>query len=406
MRVAYYTRTCYLDHSLSLVRAMSHRAEVHLLLELSPEGLVGGMFREEVLLESERRGVHSGEAALSRGYLAEVSAFLANLASFTLVVHHHRRAFALGSLRTGAAAAAHVRALRPDVLHVEQESSRALPLFLLTPNVPKLLAIHDVDPHLGEQAGRRDVVRRLAMSRASHTLLYSRYSQELFARTTLKTRSSVVPLGMKEVFRAWPGPELPERAPTLLFFGRIAPYKGLDVLYRALPHIARQVGGLRVVIAGRPSVNYPVPSPPALPASVEFVTHFGTVDNTTLHRLFQEASIVVLPYVEASQSGVVQTAYAFGKPVIASAIGGLAEVVYDGVTGRLVAPGADQPLVEAAVDLLLDADKRAAMRRAIYVLEEREFGWGPISQQLCEVYRLTAAAARPLVSGRAPSRLV
>jgi glycosyltransferase involved in cell wall biosynthesis len=203
----------------------------------------------------------------------------------------------------------------------------------------------------------------------------------------------VVPLGVKEVFRAWPGVDTRERPGTVLFFGRITPYKGLEILYRALPQIANHVPHLRVLVAGRPSANYPIPPSPVVPPSVELVTHFETVDATTLRSLFQEATVVVLPYVEASQSGVVQTAYAFAKPVVASAVGGLAEVVHDGVTGRLVPPGAPDLLAEAVTELLLDNDKRSAMSRAIRDREDTEFGWELIAQQLRPVYEATVAAA-------------
>jgi alpha-maltose-1-phosphate synthase len=395
MKIVHYTRTCYLDHSLSLVRAMSSRADVHLLVEISPEGLVGGSFGEETLAPHPV-GVHDAEPALRRGYLVGATEFVSNLASFSLVVHGDRRALSQASLRTGLAAAARVRVLRPDILHIEEESARALPLFLLTPGTPKVLAIHDVKPHPGEGAGRQAIVRRLATSHSARLLCYSRYSQSLLAREFPRRPSSQVPLGVKEVLRAWPGPAISERRGTLLFFGRIAPYKGLDVMYRALPRIAKQIPHLRVVVAGQPSPNYQLPARPSLPPTVEFETLLHTVDRATLHRLFQEASIVVLPYVEASQSGVIQTAYAFDKPVVASALAGLAEVICDGVTGHLVPPGAPQPLAEAAIDLLLDDNRRIAMQASIRAHVQQTSSWHSIAQDLSDVYSTTATAARSM----------
>src|SRR6185369_16016966 len=101
--------------------------------------------------------------------------------------------------------------------------------------------------------------------------------------------------------------------PSVLFFGRLSAYKGLDVLYAALPAIAERVPDVRVVIAGRPGPGFVAPPLPMLPDTAEVVTHFGPIDALLLRCLFEEASVVVLPYVEASQSGVAQTAYAFGK---------------------------------------------------------------------------------------------
>jgi glycosyltransferase involved in cell wall biosynthesis len=204
----------------------------------------------------------------------------------------------------------------------------------------------------------------------------------------------VVPLGIKEIFREWPGPAFPECDRSVLMFGRLAAYKGLETLYRALPEIASRVPGLHVVVAGAPAGGYQPPAPPPLPGDARVVTQFEKVDTATLRRLFQSASLVVVPYVDASQSGVVQTAFAFGKPVVASEVGGLSEVVRDGETGRLVPPGDPEALATAVAQLLLDPDARRRMREGIRRLEQTELGWSCIGGQLETVYRQTASRAR------------
>jgi glycosyltransferase involved in cell wall biosynthesis len=393
MRIVYYTYPWFLDHSLSLARAMSELAEVHLLLELAPESRNGGWFDEAALCLSP--GLQPAESALGQGYLAAAAVFLEGLASFNLVVHGNSRALAsrhalAAALKTGA----YIRAERPDVLHFEHVWPRSLPLFFTTSGVPKLLSVHDALVHLGEVVRRDYLVRRAAFSRARRLLLYSRYSQLQLSQRGCEKPTSMVPLGVKEIFREWPGPDTDEREHTLLFFGRLARYKGLEVLYAALPAIAARVPRLRVVVAGAPVDGYRPPLPPPLPDDVEVVTYLEKVDPAMLRRLFQQASIVVVPYVEASQSGVVQTAFSFRKPVIASAVGGIPEAVCDGVTGRLVAPGDAAALADAVTSVLLDGGLRARMRAAICEAECAEFGWAPIARQLLKVYTSTAVGAR------------
>jgi glycosyltransferase involved in cell wall biosynthesis len=393
MRIVYYTYPWFLDHSLSLARAMSRSAEVHLLLELAPESRNGGWFDEAALCLSP--GLQPAESALQQGYLAAAADFLEGLASFNLVVHGNNRALAsrqalAAALKTGA----YIRAIRPDVLHFEHVWPRSLPLFFTTPGVPKLLSVHDALVHLGETVRRDSLIRRAAFSRARRLLLYSRYSQLLLRRLGYQKPTSMVPLGVKEIFREWPGPDTEEREHTLLFFGRLARYKGLEVLYAALPTIAARVPRLRVVVAGAPVDGYHPPLPPPLPDDVEVVTYLEKVDTSMLRRLFQQASIVVVPYVEASQSGVVQTAFSFRKPVVASAVGGIPEAVCDGVTGRLVPPGDAAALADAVSCVLLDGGLRARMRDAICEADCAEFGWAPIARQLLKVYASTAVGSR------------
>jgi glycosyltransferase involved in cell wall biosynthesis len=389
MRIVYYTYPWFLDHSLSLVRAMSKLAEVHLMLELAPESRLEGWFDEGTLSLSP--GLHPATPALRQGYLQAAGGFLTGLASFDLVVHGDSRALAsrqalTSALRTGA----HIRAMRPDLIHFEHVWTRSVLLFLTTPGIPRLLSVHDALIHLGERVRRDYHVRRVAIARANRLLFYSQYAQRVLTRLGYCGRSSVVPLGIKEIFRDWPTPDTTEREHTLLFFGRLALYKGLEVLYAAMPAIAARVPRLRVVVAGAPVEGYRPPAPPPLPAHVELETHFARVDTPTLRRLFQQASVVVAPYVDASQSGVVQTAFAFQKPVVASAVGGLPEVVRDGVTGRLVPPGDAAALADATTSLLLDRDLRRQMSAAICQAETVEFGWTPIARELMRIYATVA----------------
>jgi glycosyltransferase involved in cell wall biosynthesis len=73
------------------------------------------------------------------------------------------------------------------------------------------------------------------------------------------------------------------------------------------------------------------------------------IPNEDVHLYFEAADVVVLPYVEASQSGIVPIAYAFNTPVISTRVGGLPEAVLDGTTGFLVNPGSSAEIAQAIV---------------------------------------------------------
>ena len=84
------------------------------------------------------------------------------------------------------------------------------------------------------------------------------------------------------------------------------------------------------------------------------VVHNEYIPDERRSQLFRQASVVVLPYVEASQSGVIPLAYSFMKPVVATTVGGLPEMVEDGRTGYLVPPRDERALADAIVRLLRD----------------------------------------------------
>src|SRR5262249_40553785 len=143
---------------------------------------------------------------------------------------------------------------------------------------------------------------------------------------------------------------------SVLFFGRLWPYKGLEYLIRAEPRITAEVPGVKIVIAGSGEAYGRYQAMMSHPG--RFVIHDEYVSDEKRAQLFRESSVVVLPYIEASQSGVIPLAYRFGKPVVATTVGGLPAMVDHGETGYLVPPADAESLARAVVDLLRDKSLR------------------------------------------------
>lgn len=136
---------------------------------------------------------------------------------------------------------------------------------------------------------------------------------------------------------------LPQRGRLeLLFFGFIRPYKGLDILLQALYELRDPEIYLTVV--GEAWTTQGSDFDSARQSGVNIETHLRYVDELEAASFFERADVVVLPYLSATGSGVVTLAYHYGKPVIASKVGGLREAVIDGATGWLVAPGSVEDL--------------------------------------------------------------
>ena len=103
--------------------------------------------------------------------------------------------------------------------------------------------------------------------------------------------------------------------------------------------------------------------------------------------LFEKASIVVLPYIDASQSGVVPLAYSFQKPVVVTDVGSLPEVVDNGKTGYVVPPKDSKKLAEAIIDLLKDEAKRHEMGKNAFQKAHEELSWNSIAPQTVAIYK-------------------
>jgi len=143
---------------------------------------------------------------------------------------------------------------------------------------------------------------------------------------------------------------VPEGVPVLLFFGFVRPYKGLEYLIQALPRIRERLP-VHLIVAGefwssREFYERFAQEFGVLP-QISFVDRY--LPDEELQPYFELADVVVLPYISATQSAVVPLAFGFNKPVITTRVGGLAEVVRDGVNGLIVSPQDEVALADAVI---------------------------------------------------------
>ncbi len=221
--------------------------------------------------------------------------------------------------------------------------------------------------------------------RAPHRFVVHARAEEARVRDFVSGREVAVhPHPVYDLFDEGPRPDrgsaretlgiAPDRR-VLLFFGLIRAYKGLDVLLRAMPGIVRRCGAM-LLVAGEcyddPDLYHDLVRENGLGPDVRLEMRY--VANEEVPTLMAASDAVVLPYRHATQSGVAQVAYACGRPVITTAVGGIPEVVWDGETGLLVPPDDPAALADAVVRFYDDGlgprleagvDKRTA-----------ELGWG------------------------------
>ena len=186
--------------------------------------------------------------------------------------------------------------------------------------------------------------------------------------------------------------DLPGDTPLLLFFGFVRPYKGLDYLIQAMPLVLEKQPAHLLVVGefwGSSEFYERYIREYGVERAVTLVNQY--VPNEDLGQYFALADVVVLPYVSATQSAVVQLALGFGKPVITTRVGGLHEVVRDGVNGLIVPPQDEVALADAIVRFYRD---QVASQLRANIAESRgsdAFSW----HSLVEIIE---AAARQLQS--------
>ena len=173
---------------------------------------------------------------------------------------------------------------------------------------------------------------------------------------------------------------LDAEAPVFLFFGFVRRYKGLHVLLEAMPQVLERQPDARLVVAGEFYADEAALRAQAAPLgdAVRFDARYIPDDRIALY--FSAADAVVQPYVSATQSGVAQIAFHFGRPVITTDVGGLAEVVPDGEAGLVVPPEDPGALADALVRFVADDladDLAAGVRR-----EREAYSWDRIVEAI------------------------
>jgi|CXWL01.1.fsa_nt_gi glycosyltransferase involved in cell wall biosynthesis len=181
---------------------------------------------------------------------------------------------------------------------------------------------------------------------------------------------------------------------VVLFFGLLAPSKGLDDLIEAFS-IASKSCDARLLIAGYPTKHINMEdlinriSELKLTDRVTLDTRYIPVEEVGI--LMGLATVAVYPYRSSTQSGALQVAYTFGRPVIATAVGGLPEAVEDGKNGFLVPAQSPHDLAGRIVTLINEPELAEKMGDYARYLSETRFGWDSIARQILMVYQQLVA---------------
>jgi glycosyltransferase involved in cell wall biosynthesis len=266
-----------------------------------------------------------------------------------------------------------------DVVHFQWLSVQALDAHLLPPVHPRILTAHDVlprEPKPSQLAGQRKLYERMDAIVVHSEHGAARLRDELRLDPA---KVQVIPHGVLDnLADVAPEPLFAKTKPVVLFFGLIRPYKGLDVLLEAWRE-ARPDAELWVV--GMPRMDASFIHGPGVRTALRFVS------GAELAGAFAAADLVVLPYREIDQSGVLFTALAFGKPLLVSDVGGFGEI--EGA--ELVPPGDPHALAAALATLLDDPAKLERMAAASRALAAGPYSWDGIARRTLALYEAVQA---------------
>jgi glycosyltransferase involved in cell wall biosynthesis len=228
---------------------------------------------------------------------------------------------------------------------------------------PLVTTVHDVRYHVGDR--RSSVVPQcvtdLATKFSSSLIVHGAGLKAYVCREFNVDPDLVfnIPHMNYSFYRHWEALEIQEQCNNILFFGSIWEYKGLKYLMEAEPFLSAALGQFKITIAGKGEDFTKYKKYIIDPKNYEIINNF--IPDEGVAELFRKASVVVLPYIDASQSGVVPLAFAFGKPVVVTKVGSIPEVVDHGENGFIVESRDSRSIAQAIITILKDPKLKQKM---------------------------------------------
>jgi glycosyltransferase involved in cell wall biosynthesis len=182
---------------------------------------------------------------------------------------------------------------------------------------------------------------------------------------------------------------VPEDKTILLFFGQIKKVKGVGVLLEAFAEVLKKRDDVFLILAGnvwKDNFSYYQQIIDKYNIANELKIDIRFIPDEEVGYYYSACDIAVLPYLDVYQSGVIQLAYAYGKPTIATSIGSFKEIVTDGKTGFLCKPNDSASLANVIENALGHKDKFEVMGLNGREFIKQKYSWTDIARQITQIY--------------------
>jgi glycosyltransferase involved in cell wall biosynthesis len=265
----------------------------------------------------------------------------------------------------------HLERWRPQIVHVHENHDPRL--LALTRGYRTVLTVHDPVGHPGapDLSRARNWAFRSWFRRADRFVVHGRALVEELEPLIGGRPIAVIPHGVTVSSE----PLSPPDSPTVLLFGRLEQYKGVEVLAEAMPQVWKERPDVRLVVAGTGPAAALVPAD----ARVSLLDRY--IPEPDVDTLLAHASLVVLPYTQASQSGVGMLATGAGVPVVVSDLGALPELACD---PSFVVEAGNPAALAAAI--LRHVDDAPNMRDAVLQHARSNYSWDHAARLTTELY--------------------
>ena len=250
-----------------------------------------------------------------------------------------------------------------------------------------VITMHDPLPHSSEDTWLNRLHRDVCFRLLNDFILLNETQKEEFIKT-YHMGAKRVALSHLSAYTNLQNikPQKPNVSNYVLFFGGISSHKGIEYLCEAMDKVCKKHPDVKLVVAGKGKIYFDL-NQYAIYSNGHLVLLNRYLDDTELVGLIRSSLFVVCPYVDATQSGVIMSAFALNKPVIATNVGALPSMVKNGQYGTIVPPRDVTSLATAINTLIEDSQEIEAMTENIkHDYSKGKYSWNAIAQSITDIY--------------------
>lgn len=382
MKILYYSAPSFADCDFPLVNALQKAGhDVTYLISLAPYSLKSTLFN--IKAQVQENGIIPAtcypELKVYENYMDMSKVYIVNRTV--------KQNSSLQALMMTVKVAQFIRKGKFDIIHTDCMLGMWELLLYKLFRKKMVLTVHDPFMHSGEVSILEKINYRIAARNVPAFVLLNKQQREKFSRTYHLNPNQILNnrLGVYDNVVSFVKSDATVKKNNVLFFGRISPYKGLEYLCKAMMKVKEQVPDATLTIAGGGKMYFDISSYEKK-EWVKIINRYVGMEE--LAGLLQNCALTVCPYTDATQSGVIMTSFSLCKPVVATNVGGLGEMVEDGKTGLLVPPKDVDALANAIISLLKDNETLEQMAKNIkndYFVGEKS--WKAIADKYIEFYK-------------------
>lgn len=381
MKIIYYSHPCFADCDFPLIgelQRMGHDVRYYIS--------IASYSKKSTLLNIEKLHPHTGiypAAEIYKEFLAYNQVL--DFSKVYVVNQKHKQKYHPANLLLMIRLFFNFIFQKPDVIHLTKPPYLAQKLLYFVKS-KLVLTVHDPFLHSGMKSTKTERNRQEAFRKIPRLVLLNDKQATAFA-SHYKIPSSHVFINKLGVYNSMlyvdPTPANVNE-PFILFFGQIIEYKGVEYLLEAMKTVHQKHPGVKLVVAGGGKYYFDIEPYNSLSYINIRNQYIGVPE---LAGLLKACLFSVCPYKDATQSGVIQTAFAFDVPMIVTDVGALSQSVQHGKTGLVVPPCDVLALVDAMNELISNPAILNEMREAIHNVWQKEMSWTPIAEKYLKCYK-------------------